>query len=211
MSKADESPPPDHHVRIQRVKRLLRFVPRRAVFHRYPLVGRFATAARRRAYLWSFKPEHVRPAIYCGCILAFWPVMGLQLPLAAALAVVLRANIMVAGGLQFITNPLTAGPIYYATYRIGKAVLQVLGWDAATTSGRSIAPIEAADDSIMIDVSPMQPLPAEMHWTASFGATVTALVIGGTLCGLILGVVLDVAYRQGFAFRVRHRRPDNPG
>src|SRR5690606_9998048 len=104
-------------------------------------------------------------------------------------------------------NPLTAGPIYYATYRIGKAVLQVLGWDAVTPSGRLISPIEAADDSITIEVSTMQPLLAEMQWTASIGATMTALVVGGTLCGLILGVVLDVVYRQGFAFRVRHRRP----
>jgi hypothetical protein len=206
MPNLNESDAPDRHVRIRRLKRLLRFVPRRAVFHRYPLVGRFAGAARARAYLWSFKPEQVRPAIYFGCILALWPVMGLQLPLATALALALRANLMVAGGLQFITNPLSAGPIYYATYRIGKTVLEHVGWDAAAPSGEIRPSAEVPDESITIDLSPMQPLPPELHWTTSFGSTVAALVVGGTLCGLVLAVVLDVLYRQGFAFRQRHHR-----
>lgn len=124
---SDSPPSPAHHTRIRRVKRLLRFAPRRAVFHTYPLIGRFAAFARRRAYLWSFKTAHVRPAFYAGSILSFLPVMGVQLPLALILALVLRSNFMVMGGLQFITNPFTAAPIYYATYKLGEHVISATG------------------------------------------------------------------------------------
>jgi len=89
-----------------RVKRLLRLLPRRAVFHRYPIIGRFAPFARRRAYLWSFKPEHMRPAIYVGAIISLWPLMGFQVALAFVAALLVRGNVMVAAALQLITNPL---------------------------------------------------------------------------------------------------------
>ena len=57
--------------------------------------------------------------------------------------------------------------------------------------------------SITIDLSPLQPLPPELHWTASFGSTVMALIVGGTICGVVLGAVLDLLYRQGSALRQR--------
>src|SRR3954462_5505511 len=93
----DDSPEPEferqrRHAQTRRMKRVLRYAPRRAVFHRYPLIGRFAVAARRRAYLWSLKPRHVRPALYFGTILSLWPVMGIQLPLALLLALFVRCN-----------------------------------------------------------------------------------------------------------------------
>ncbi len=40
--------------------------------------------------------------------------MGVPLPLA--LALVFRANFVVMDGLQFITTPFTAAPIFYGTY-----------------------------------------------------------------------------------------------
>ena len=61
--------PPEEHqarearfARLRRLKQFLRFMPRRAVMHKYPVIGRFAEAARKRAYLWSFKSTHVRPS-----------------------------------------------------------------------------------------------------------------------------------------------------
>ena len=203
MYQGDQDDPTERHERVRRAKRFLRFVPRRAVFHRYPIVGRFADAARRRAYLWSFKPEHVRPALYFGSILALWPVMGLQLPLALVLSLAVRANLMVAGALQLITNPLTAAFIYYLTYQVGKTVLRGLGWGAAGGQGAELAD----DDSLMVDLSPTQPLPEDVTWAGGFGSALAAFIVGGTLCGLVLAVVLDVLYRQGFAYRERHQKP----
>lgn len=46
-----------------------------------------------------------------------------QIPGSAAAAVVLRANLPMAVASTFVTNPVTFGPIYYAAYRLGAAVL----------------------------------------------------------------------------------------
>jgi uncharacterized protein (DUF2062 family) len=185
------------HAQTRRLKKLLRFTPRRAMFHRYPFVGRFAAGARQRAYLWSFKPAHVRPAIYIGAILSMWPALGVQLVLALALSVILRANFMVTGALQFITNPITAAPVYYLTYRVGQFVMTYTGF-----ATRKVTPTAPNPESVMIEISPIETLPAQFDWASGFGSTVIALFIGGTLCGIVLGVVLDLLYSA--VFKLRH-------
>jgi uncharacterized protein (DUF2062 family) len=162
------------------------------MLHRYPFIGRFAAGARRRAYLWSFKPSHVRPAIYIGSILCFWPALGVQLVLAFALALILRANFMVMGALQFVTNPLTAAPVYYVTYRIGRYIMTSTGLVPEKASPTLV------QDSVLIEIAPTESLPAQLDWASGFGSTVIALFIGGTLCGLLLGLVLDFLYTTGF-------------
>jgi len=46
-----------------------------------------------------------------------------QIPCAAALAVVLRANLPMAVAGTLVTNPVTSVPLYYAAWRLGSAVL----------------------------------------------------------------------------------------
>jgi uncharacterized protein (DUF2062 family) len=46
-----------------------------------------------------------------------------QIPLSAAAAVVLRANVPAAVASTLVTNPLTFGPIYYAAWHLGNAIL----------------------------------------------------------------------------------------
>jgi uncharacterized protein len=113
--------------RIRRVKRWLRPLPRRTNIHRYPILNRFAKFARKRSYLWSFRVEYAVPAIYAGCILVLLPLFGIQFILALVLALVLRANLPILAGLQFITNPLTVLPIWFALYQIGRHFLLVFG------------------------------------------------------------------------------------
>ncbi|MFI5358180.1 MAG: DUF2062 domain-containing protein, partial [Opitutales bacterium] len=152
--------PPEEYDRQQRFarfrlwKQLLRFVPRRAALHRYPLVGRFAELARKRSFLWSFKSPQLRPAFYAGSILSLMPVMGVQLPLAFVLALLLRANFMVLGGLQFITNPFTAAPIYYATYELGHQVIEWSGYGAAVPVQGEVAPAPTGTASPQVDAAP---------------------------------------------------------
>jgi uncharacterized protein len=120
--------------RVKRVKWLLRRLPRRSNLHTYPVVRWFAEAARSRPYLWSFKPQQVRPAIYAGAVIAFLPVYGLQILLALWAAMLLRTNLAVTSALQFITNPLTAGPVYYFCYRIGRWLIDLTGAGEGLTS-----------------------------------------------------------------------------
>lgn len=185
----------DRHTRFRRWKQLMRFVPRRAAMHRYPLIGRFAAMARKRAYLWSFKPQNLRPAFYAGSILSVMPVMGVQLPLAFILALLLRANFMVLGGLQFITNPVTAVPIYLTTYELGSNIIRWSGFGESipipehldTTTSTLPPRLEAA--------RPGPPPSGEVHWGRRIGTKINALVIGGAIIGTLLGVLLDFTWR----------------
>jgi uncharacterized protein (DUF2062 family) len=46
-----------------------------------------------------------------------------QIPLAAGAAVALRANLPTAVASTLVTNPVTFGPVYYAAWRVGNAIL----------------------------------------------------------------------------------------
>ena len=118
-------------VRRRRLKRVLRVLPRRANVGRYPVIRRFADAARSRPYLWSFRREHVWPALYVGSVLAFMPTYGLQVFLALLAAMVVRANLTVMVALQMITNPLTLAPLYLLTHRVGQVLIALTGYGAA--------------------------------------------------------------------------------
>lgn len=116
--------------RRRRLRRVLRVLPRRANVGRYPVIRRFAEAARARPYLWSFKREHVWPALYVGSVLAFMPTYGLQIFLALFAAMLVRANLTVMVALQMITNPLTIAPLYLLTHEIGQWLIARTGYGA---------------------------------------------------------------------------------
>lgn len=180
-------------------------MPRRAVMHKYPLVGRFAEAARQRAYLWSLKPENMRPAFYAGSILSLLPVMGMQLPIALLLSLLLRANFMVLGGLQFITNPFTAAPIYYATHQLGAVVIRATGFGAslpaenADDPNLSLEPVvespPAGDATPSVETAAPAKHP-RLSLSSRFGNAINALIMGGVLSGLALGLLLDILYHN---------------
>lgn len=154
--------PSERHRRIRRIKRLLRPLPRRTNVHRYPVLKWFGEAARKRAYLWSFRLGAMTPAFYFGSILSLLPLIGVQLPLAFLGALLLRANLPVFAGLQMITNVFTAAPIYLFTYRVGLWFMELIG----------------------------------MHSPANaYGRGASATALGGIVCGLILGCILDCTYR----------------
>jgi uncharacterized protein (DUF2062 family) len=98
--------------------------------HRFPVLKWFARAARKRSFLWCFRVKNVVPALYAGCILSLLPIYGIQLPLAVALAFLLKANLPILASLQFITNPLTVLPIYFTAYQVGRVILNPFGLDS---------------------------------------------------------------------------------
>lgn len=200
-----ENPESHHeqHARIRRVKFLLKFMPRRAVLHKYPVIGRFAEWTRKRAYLWSLKPEAMRPAFYAGSVLSLLPVMGVQLPLALLLSVLLRGNFMVMGGLQFITNPFTAAPIYYATHQLGAQIIERVGF------GHSLPPANPQEEVLPVSHFPDDPVGESQAQTPAtkkssrfaasarkVGNAINALIVGGVVSGLALGLVIDILYRS---------------
>lgn len=127
MKKELERHQHEHRARLRRLRRFLRPLPRRANVARYPIIKWFANAARSRPYLWSFRRAHVIPALYIGSVLSMLPLYGIQLPLAFAASLLARGNLTVMAALQFITNPLTVGPIYWANYVVGAWLIDVTG------------------------------------------------------------------------------------
>jgi uncharacterized protein (DUF2062 family) len=117
-------------LRRARLKRWLKPLPRRANVDRYPVIRRFADAARRRPWLWSFRHREVMVSLYVGSVLALLPTYGFQLLLGFALAVWLRGNLAVMTALQMVVNPLTIVPIYGATLLLGHAALGAAGVQA---------------------------------------------------------------------------------
>lgn len=202
------------HERFRIWKKVLRYVPRRTAFHRYPIVGRFAEVARKRAYLWSFKAKHLRPAFYSGSILAVMPVMGVQLPLAFVLAILLRANFMILGGLQFITTIVTAPPIYYATHQLGAQVIEWSGFGEGVEVDEKVAPDTASLIATSLEPAIESPEQSEeTHWTQRIGTAINALVIGGAIIGTLLGILLDFSWRlliERFGPKHLHLRKGSP-
>lgn len=64
-----------------------------------------------------------------------------QIPVSAAAAVLLRANVPVALASTLVTNPITFPPVYYAAWRVGCTLLGV------DSSKAAHAKVEAATDS----------------------------------------------------------------
>ncbi len=111
--------------RRRRIRRWLKPLPRKANVARYPIVKWFSAFIHKKPELWSFKNTSVVRAIYLGSLLAYLPSYGAQILLAVLVAFFARANLTAMVSLQMITNPLTAAPIYLATYAIGNKLIKI--------------------------------------------------------------------------------------
>lgn len=187
--------------RIRRAKFWLRYMPRRARFHTYPVVGRFAAFARKRSYLWSFSYPQLRPAFYLGSILTLLPVLG-QLPIAFGLCLFFRTNFMVLGGLQFVSNLLTLPFIIAGCYKLGITVMRATGLDRLAWIIPAAAPVDP-------ELGPTPAL-AEPGFASKFFLYGTALTIGGILAGLVLGAALDLLWRRLVLPAARHHAARKP-
>jgi uncharacterized protein len=73
---------------------------------------------------WSLNRRSVTRAFALGLFVAFVPA-PVQMALGASTALLLRLNVPAAVAGTFITNPLTAAPIYVAAYLVGCQLLGI--------------------------------------------------------------------------------------
>ena len=188
------------HSRIRLLKKILRPLPRKATIHRYPILRHFSDTARKRFFLWSFKQEYVIRAIYAGCILSLMPIYGLQIIAAFIFSLLLRANLMVMVALQFITNPITAVPLYILCFKVGGFFIDPLYDNPPEIN---IAEFLQKQDEGQPHMSDMVAEVLEQSQADDDTATVaqkvvyamTAISVGGIVIGGILGVILSIIYR----------------
>lgn len=88
-----------------------------------------------RKELWSFQVEPLARGLALGLFVAFTPTMGLQMLLACFLILFFPGNLPIALAACWITNPLTAAPIYYMEYKVGKWLIDLFGVSASETIG----------------------------------------------------------------------------
>lgn len=189
MTKNEKELKETHWRRMRRVKRWLRPLPRRSNIHRYPVLRVFAKQAKKRIYIWSFREEHAVRAIHVGCILTLLPIYGIQLPLSLCLAVLLRANLPILAGLQIVSNPVTAIPIWMADYQIGRIILGVVGIE--------VMPLQKGEIRLMLDRF------TKGDWGENFERLVS--VFGVTCLGaIVMGIFFGLL--GGFGYRIVSRR-----
>lgn len=114
-----------------------------------------------------------------------------QIPLTAAAAIVLRANLPVAAASTLITNPVTFGPVYYAAYRLGS-------W----LTGETSPPAEAA-----IDVSAPDVEKSLWQRIVTLGKPLlVGLASMAAIAGLLTYAVIDLIWRWQTKRRWRRRQ-----
>ncbi|MAZ77101.1 MAG: ATP-binding protein [Legionellaceae bacterium] len=140
------------------------------------------------ADLWHLHRHSVAKAVSIGFFCMFMP-MPLQMVLAAAIAIVWRANVLISAVTVWISNPLTMGPMFYFAYKIGGFVFD-------TT-----------------------PIPYEQHHKLleNFQYVWKPLILGCLTCGTIAAVTgyfgVNLLWRwiitKKWAFRQKTRRHRN--
>ena len=104
----------------------------------------------------------------------------------------MRANLPVLVGLQWVSNPLTMGPIYYADYQIGIVALELFG-------------IDLDIDTTLRDFDW-----SEFQWKEIWGLidTFPPMMLGGLIIGSFVGLV-GVALYKILALRAQARYPSS--
>lgn len=72
--------------------------------------------------LWHLNRRSVTRAVGVGLFVAFIPTPG-QMLIAAIAALWVRANLPVCASMVWVTNPLTMGPIFFFSYKVGTWLL----------------------------------------------------------------------------------------
>jgi uncharacterized protein len=119
-----------------------------------------------------------------------------QIPLSAAAAVALRANVPAAVASTLVTNPVTFGPLYYAAWRLGSAILG-----------------EPAVEAPVVAAAAEEALADEGWWQAATRRILSVgkplllgLAILATAVGLATYVVVTAAWRLTVLWKWRRRR-----
>ncbi len=107
-----------HHAKLK----CKQFLPSEAVLRQHRAL-RFLGRYFNYPGLWHFNHRSIPRGVAIGLFMACIP-MPFQMVPAALVAILLRANLLFAIGLVWVSNPLTWIPIYYGLYCFGTWILR---------------------------------------------------------------------------------------
>ena len=120
------------------------------------------------------------PALFWGIWIAMLPIVGIQMLVAFFIALIVRANLPMIVALQWISNPFTVAPIYFADYEIGLTLLDLLTIDyprnEILTAKYDWAEFEFSRIGTLLDTFP-------------------PMFLGGSVLGISLGVLSVFLYK----------------
>lgn len=153
------------------------------------------------ARLWQFNRHSLNKAVYIGVLSAFFPLPG-QMLLALIGALTFRANVPMALGLTWITNPLTTLPIFYAGYYIGAKIIDV-PMISLRLIGRMIT-----DFSLWVLSDGANPF-----ITYRDSVSLTAFCVGLTILAIVTSIVCGLAFKAIWRYKTVaswQKRQHNP-
>ncbi len=106
---------------------ILRRLPDRDKLRRSFLFRVFGKSILARD-LWCFDTHSLAGGLSLGLFIAFTPTIPFQMILACLGALYFRVNLPIALLACWVTNPITAVPIYMTAWRIGGFVLHMVPW-----------------------------------------------------------------------------------
>jgi len=149
-------------------------------------------------------PHRIAFGVFLGFVVGATPTIGLQMVIYVTLAALLGAN-KISGILPvWLSNPLTAVPLYYSNWRIGRFFL---GGDGdSELSQRMLEQVVGIPGQ---DLPLWERLFSGTFWKAAFDAFVAMgaeLWLGSVLVGVVCGALgYWASYRGVLAFRERRK------
>lgn len=141
-------------------------------------LGRLSALVRTHILGLEDTPHRVAFGVFLGFLVGATPTIGLQMIIYVALATVLRANRLSGILPVWLSNPLTAVPLYYGEWRVGRALLRSDA-DAPDLMSDALDPSWA--DLLTVE-----------FWTEAtdvFVALGLELWVGSLLCGTVAGAL----------------------
>lgn len=134
-------------------------------------------------------PRRIARGVALGMLVAWTPTLGFQIMIYVALATLLRANKVAGIPLLFISNPLTAVPLYWGCWKLGDHLINA-GTAGESAGAQAIARLRAAGESAA-GASWWHDIWTAQFWEA-LGRTLLDLGLELWVGSLVIGVSLAV-------------------